>query len=114
MILLLALIGCALSVVTSQHKARKLFMELQGLQDSERKLDQEWRELQIESQTLGTGKRIEQKASRDLGMTVPDAKKTVILLLDAALPPGTVGGKAADEGGRNEAANEGSRAETAK
>ena len=83
MILLIALVGCALSVVTSQHKARKLFMELQSAQDGERKLDQEWRELQIESQTLGTGKRIEQKAIRDLGMTVPDAKKTVILLLDS-------------------------------
>jgi cell division protein FtsL len=84
MILLIALIGCALSVVTSQHKARKLFMEQQSLQDGERKLDQEWRELLIESQTLGTGKFIEQKATRDLGMTVPDAKKTVILMLDAA------------------------------
>ncbi len=82
MILLAALIGCALSVVTSQHKARKFFMELQSLQDGERKLDQEWRELQIESQTLGTGKFIEQKASRDLAMTVPDAKKTVILTID--------------------------------
>ena len=82
MILLIALVGCALSVVTSQHKARKLFMELQTAQDSERKLDQEWRELQIESQTLGTGKRIEQIATRDLAMTVPDAKKTVILVLD--------------------------------
>ena len=83
LILLIALVGCALSVVTSQHRARKFFMDLQTAQDGERKLDQEWRELQIESQTLGTGKRIEQKATRDLGMTVPNAKKTVILVLDA-------------------------------
>ena len=82
MILLIVLIGCALSVVTSQHKARKFFMELQNEQDRERKTDQEWRELQIESQTLGTGKRIEQKARRDLGMVVPDAKKTIIVVLD--------------------------------
>ena len=86
MILLMVLIGCALSVVTSQHKARKLFMELQSEQDRERKTDQEWRELQIESQTLGTGKRIEQKAQRDLGMVVPDAKKTVIVVLDSKAP----------------------------
>jgi cell division protein FtsL len=84
MLLLLTLVGCALSVVTSQHKARKLFMELQTMQDSERKLDQEWRELQIESQTLATGKRIEQIATRDLAMTVPDAKKTVIVVLEKA------------------------------
>ena len=86
MILLMALIGCALSVVTSQHKARKFFMELQSEQDRERKTDQEWRELQIESQTLGTGKRIEQKAQSDLGMVVPDAKKTVIVVLDNKAP----------------------------
>jgi len=84
LILLITLVGCALSVVTSQHKARKLFMELQTAQDDERKLDQEWRELQIESQTVGTGKRIEQKAQRDLGMTQPDPKKTVILVVDSS------------------------------
>ena len=82
-VLLLVLIGCSLSVVTSQHKARKFFIELQTEQDAERKLDNEWRELQIEAQTQGNGKRIEQKASHDLGMAVPDAKKTVIVVLDA-------------------------------
>ena len=83
-LLLLVLIGCALSVVTSQHKARKLFIELQSDQDAERRLDNEWRELQIEAQTQGNGKRIEQKAARDLGMGVPDPKKTVIVVVDSA------------------------------
>lgn len=81
-LLLLVLIGCALSVVTSQHKARKFFIELQTEQETERKLDSEWRELQIEAQTQGAGRRIEQKAARELGMSVPDPKKTVILVLD--------------------------------
>ena len=83
-LLLLVLIGCALSVVTSQHKARKFFIELQVEQESERKLDSEWRELQIESQTQGAGRRIEQKAARELGMGQPDAKKTVIVVLDGS------------------------------
>lgn len=86
-ILLLVLIGCALSVVTSQHQARNLFMALQSAQEQERKLDNEWRELQIEAQTLGNGKRIEQKASRELGMRLPDAKKTVMVVLDGAAVP---------------------------
>ncbi len=89
LILLLALIGCALSVVTSQHKTRKLFMELQTTQDGERKLDQEWRELQIESQTHGRGKLIEQKASRELGMVQPDPKKSVIVVLGIDGRPAT-------------------------
>ena len=83
-LLLLVLIGCALSVVTSQHKARKFFIELQAEQESERKLDSEWRELQIEAQTQGASKRIEQKATSELGMGMPDPKKTVIVVLDGA------------------------------
>lgn len=81
-LLLAVLVGCALSVVTSQHQARKAFIELQAEKERENRLDQEWRELQIESQTLGTHKRIEQKASTQLGMMIPDPKKTVIVVLD--------------------------------
>ena len=86
-ILLLVLIGCALSVVTSQHQARNLFMALQAEQEQARRLDNEWRELQIEAQTLGNGKRIEQKASRELGMRLPDAKKTAIVVLEGSAGP---------------------------
>ena len=86
-ILLLVLVCCALSVVTSQHQARKSFIELQTEKDRESRLDQEWRELQIESQTLGTHKRIEQKASRELGMILPDPKKTITINLGSAVAP---------------------------
>jgi cell division protein FtsL len=82
-LLLGTLVVCALSVVTSQHQSRKLFIELEKEQDTARKLDQEWRELQIESQTLATSKRIEQKAVRDLGMRVPEAGKSIVVVLDA-------------------------------
>jgi cell division protein FtsL len=85
-ILLAALVFCAMSVVTSNHQWRKAFIELQTEKEREAKLDQEWRELQIESQTLGTHKRIEQKATRELGMVIPEAKKAVIVVLD---PPAT-------------------------
>jgi cell division protein FtsL len=86
-LLLAVLVGCALSVVTSQHQARKAFIELQAEKERENRLDQEWRELQIESQTLGTHKRIEQKASTQLGMMIPDPKKTVIVVLDQTASP---------------------------
>jgi cell division protein FtsL len=79
-LLLGVLVACALAVVTSQHQARKAFIQLQAEKERETRLDQEWRELQIESQTLGTHKRIEQKAARELGMVVPDPKKTVIVV----------------------------------
>ncbi|NJR71796.1 MAG: cell division protein FtsL [Gammaproteobacteria bacterium] len=73
-VLLAILVFCAMSVVTSNHQWRKAFIAMQAEKERETKLDQEWRELQIESQTLGTHKRIEQKATRELGMVIPDAK----------------------------------------
>ena len=51
--LLAALIVCALSVVTSQHKARKLYVELQTQQDVARKLDVEYGQLQLEQSKIG-------------------------------------------------------------
>ncbi len=91
LLILAVLVACALAVVTSQHQARKAFIELQSEKDREARLDQEWRELQIESQTLGTHKRIEQKAARELQMIIPDPKKTIILVLDAAVMPASIG-----------------------
>jgi len=86
LILLAALIGCAISVVTSQHQARKAFMELQVEQEHEQSLENEWRQLQLESRTLAQDRRIEQKAARELGMMQPDAKRTVVVVLPAADP----------------------------
>jgi len=89
-VLLLTLIALALAVVTSRHQWRKAFIQLQTENERESKLDQEWRELQIESQTLSTHKRIEQKATRELGMVVPDPKKVVVVQVAgaAAAPAG--------------------------
>lgn len=83
-ILLAILVAVALSVVTAQHQARKQFIDLQAELETERRLDNEWRELQIEAQTLTAGKRVEQKAARERGMLTPDAKRTVIVVLDGA------------------------------
>jgi cell division protein FtsL len=85
LLLLAVLIFCALSVVTSNHQWRRAFISLQSEKERETKLDQEWRELQIESQTLGTHKRIEQKATRELSMVNPEAKKTTIVVIDAPI-----------------------------
>jgi len=81
--LLAVLIGCAVSVITSQHQWRKLFIEMEKEQDSSRKLDQEWRELQLESQTLAKPKRIEQKAVSELNMRTPEPGKSAVVVLEA-------------------------------
>lgn len=79
-LLLLALvIACALGVITSQHQARKLFIDLDGEQAVTKRLGEEWTQLQLEQSTWATNKRIESLASKSLGMRLPDAATTVIV-----------------------------------
>ena len=83
-ILLILLIGCAISVVTSQHHARKLFIELESEQAAAKKLEEERTQLQLEQSTWATHKRIESVASKTLGMKLPDPATTVIVTLPEA------------------------------
>ena len=78
-LLLAVLVACALGAVTSQHKARKLFIELQVEQDQSRKFQEEYTQLTLEQGTWSTNKRIEKIASQSLGMKLPDAKSTMVL-----------------------------------
>jgi cell division protein FtsL len=86
LVLLAALIACALGVITSQHHARKRFIELETGQATTRKLDEEWTQLQLEQSTWATHKRVESVASRQLGMKLPDPASTVVLTVEAKRP----------------------------
>jgi cell division protein FtsL len=77
MLLLLAVVVCALSVVTSQHKARKLFQALESEQDRARQLDVEFGQLQLELSTWATSPRIEKIARDKLRMRTPEAARIV-------------------------------------
>lgn len=81
--LLAILIACALSVVTSQHKARKLYVELQKLQEVARKLDVEYGQLQLEQSTWAMHARIEKIASGQLMMRVPTAARIQVVAPEA-------------------------------
>ena len=82
--LLLILIGCALAVITSQHHARRLFIELEGEQVAAKKLEEERSQLQLEQSTWATHKRVEAVAAKSLGMKSADSASTVILTLPEA------------------------------
>ena len=69
--LILILVACALSVVTSQHKARKLFVDLEKEQELARQLAVEWGQLQLEQSTWAMHTRIEKIATGQLHMQVP-------------------------------------------
>lgn len=73
MILLLVAVVCALGVVTSQHRARKLFQELEAEQERAKVLDVEFGQLQLELSTWATPPRIEKIARDRLKMRTPDA-----------------------------------------
>lgn len=70
--LLLAVLICALSVVTTQHKARKLFQTLEAEQERAKQLDVEYDQLQIELSTWATSPRIEKIARERLRMYTPE------------------------------------------
>lgn len=71
LILLITLIACALSVVTSQHKARKLFIELEREQETAKQIEIEWGQLQLEQSTWAMPARIEKIAKGQLRMQLP-------------------------------------------
>jgi cell division protein FtsL len=69
---LLALaVVCALSLVTSRHQARKLFVELEHEQGQARGYDVEYGQLQLEQSTWAAPGRIEKIAREQLRMQLP-------------------------------------------
>ena len=75
LLLLLVLVVCALGLVTSQHKSRKLFSELERDRDRSRALEIEYGRLQLESSTWGLHSRVERIATGSLGMRAPDPRR---------------------------------------
>jgi cell division protein FtsL len=79
LILLGVLILCALALVTSQHRARKLYVELQQALELEKKYDMEWNQLQLEQGAWSIHARIEKIAAQNLRMRTPAATRTQVV-----------------------------------
>ena len=75
LLMLTILIACALGLVTSQHKARKLFTDLEREQERARSLDIEYGQLQLEASTWGLHSRVEKVAVTALAMRAPDPRR---------------------------------------
>ena len=84
--LLLAVVICSLGVVTSQHRARKLFQALEAEQERTRQLDVEYGQLQLEMSTWANHTRIEQIARDRLHMVTPDTAGRTALQMPVAKP----------------------------
>lgn len=79
LILLAVLMLCALALVTSQHRARKLYVELQQELELEKKYDLEWNQLQLEQGAWSIHARIEKIATQQLRMRQPSATRTQLV-----------------------------------
>lgn len=73
------LVVCALGVVTAQHETRKLNMALENEKKVARKLEVEWKKLQLEQSTLIARRQIENSARKQLNMELPSADHIQII-----------------------------------
>ncbi len=66
--LLIALLLCSFALINSQHRARKLFYELETAQQKARQLDIERDQLEVEQSRLAGAGQVAKVAQRDLKM----------------------------------------------
>ena len=78
-ILLGAVLGSAVGVVYAKHSSRTLFVELRQAEREIDRLNVEWGQLQLEQGTIATHGRIEDLATRELKMHVPDFRDIVMV-----------------------------------
>jgi cell division protein FtsL len=78
-LLLALLLGCALLLVTSEHRAKKFFIDLQRAQSQQRQLEVEWNRLVLEQTQLAKHSRIDPVARRDLKMQPVTAERTLFV-----------------------------------
>ena len=79
LLLLAVLVVCALSLVTSRHQARRLFVELERAQAEARAYETEFGQLQLEQSTWGMPARVEKIAREQLRMQLPTPARTEIV-----------------------------------
>ena len=82
-IITVMLLVCALSLVTAQYHARRLYVELGRAQSQAKLLDVQWAQLQLDQSTLGKHARIELAAKRDLKMIASTPASTQYLTVEA-------------------------------
>ena len=78
-VLLGVLIGCALSLVTSRHEARRLTVELEREQARARQFDIEYGQLSLEQSTWGMPARVEKVARESLRMQLPASSRVEVV-----------------------------------
>ena len=81
-LLLIALLACAVILVKTQYQARHLFIELERSQTEARQLEVEWSQLQLDQSNLGKHERIQANAIKDLNMVPVTNDRTQYITLN--------------------------------
>jgi len=79
LVLLAVLVACAVSLVTSRHQARKLFVELEAAQTAARNYETEYGQLQLEPSTWAMPARTEKIAREQLKMQMPGSSRVEVI-----------------------------------
>lgn len=78
-LLLVVVIGSALTVVYVKHESRVLFAELRDVQKMQDQEMIEWSRLQLQNSTLATHSHVESRARKTLLMKLPETVELVYL-----------------------------------
>jgi cell division protein FtsL len=78
-LMLAAVIGSAIALVYARHQNRQQFFALERLNAERDELNIEWGQLQLEQSTWADANRVEQVATRELGMNFPAPQDIVVI-----------------------------------
>jgi cell division protein FtsL len=78
-LLLLAVMLCALATVSANDRARRAISELEREQSRMRELEVEWGQLQLEQSTWAANARVEKLAHQTLHMKAPAAEQIIVI-----------------------------------
>ncbi|MHB8424207.1 MAG: cell division protein FtsL [Gammaproteobacteria bacterium] len=78
-LLIVAVFLSALAVIDARNENRMLFARLQQLRQQRDQINVEWGQLLLEQSTWSTHARIEQVATRKLGMVMPQHVEIVVV-----------------------------------
>ena len=78
-LLVILVVGSALTVVYVKHESRVLFAELRAVQKAQDQQVIHWGQLQLQNSTLATHSNVESRARKDLKMRLPEDVELVRL-----------------------------------
>lgn len=80
------LVLCALALVTAQHRARQLFIDLDSAKARTLQLETRWNELQVEQRQFSRNALIDGKARAELAMRAVAPQRTLMLTMHGDQP----------------------------